>query len=295
VPKVTAEVLGPLVSKFDGAGMALVDVLATFLEAASNAGLMGTQAAPSRLAGSIAQQLEAGGLCKHLGTVFDQASKQLKATTPTAAVLRELRDRPEDEQGSAAKQAALTAMQFAQQSLVLYQRMQHLWKVEQLPASWGPSLDAAAMGLAATTLSCISCWVEQLPAPAAASSGAAAARAQEQQGPWLMLAVVSDLACVAVGECARRRTLEQETAPRGRWWQGLVSTPEFLRALSSALFYYVHANLAREGSWQQQQQQRQQGQEPNLWVAACKEAAALPAKQQQLLQALGCGSGRALL
>lgn len=62
VPKVTAEVLCPLVSQFYGAGMALVDVLATFLDAASDEGFLGNQHAPSRLASSIAQQLESGGL-----------------------------------------------------------------------------------------------------------------------------------------------------------------------------------------------------------------------------------------
>lgn len=226
--------------------------------------------------------------------MFDQASKLLRATKPTAAVLREIRDRPEGEQGSEAKQAVLTAMQFAQQSLLLYRLMQHLWKLEHLPGSWLPSIDADAMGLAATTVSCISRWVEQLPAPAAVRAGAA--RAQEQQGPWMMLAVVSDVACVAVTECARRRTLEQE--PAQRWWLGLMSTPEYLRALSCALFYYVNANLTREGSSKQasgRQQQQQQGQELTPWAAACQEAAALPPKQQQLLQALGCGSGRGLL
>lgn len=286
VPKVTAEVLCPLVSRFDGAGMALVDVLATFLDAASDEGFLGSQHAPSRLAGSIPQQLESAGLCSHLGTVFDQASKQLKATTPTVAVLRELRDRPEDERGSTAKQAMLTVVQFAQQSLLLYRRMQHLWKLEHLPGSWLPSLDAAAMGLAATTVSCISRWVEQLPAPAGA------ARVREQQGPWLMLAVVLDVACVVVTECARRRALEQASAQRARWWLGLTSTCEYLWALSSALFYYVHANLTREGSSKQaSSKQQQQGHElnnPQAWAAACQEAAALTPKQQQLLQTLGC-------
>jgi hypothetical protein len=318
VPQVAAEVCATLHGTFQDVAMAAVGVLSHFLKTAGLSGVLVNEqdaAQRSPLAAEIAQQLESSGLLSHLPALLQHATQQLQA----AAATDPMRATPPIQFECA------VAMQDAHQVLDLCVRMRCLWDMQAPPASWTLSIDAAAVNLAVATVTGMDRMIRLLP-------GNDRTGVRE---PHPLNTEMLNTACTAVVQCAMRASSDTAAAaPPEPEFTELLQSPAYLQALCIALFYYMHAQLEGEGtragdtaagssrsqagsgsqgaaapagssgqssrrrssaSAEEQHHEQQLQMEARLWAAAGAKAAALPAASQQLLQHLGCGSGKHIL